>query len=61
MEMVSEGAAADNIQELKGIMSMRPIDRKKGPFDDRTWKLLVYGDQLMPDTQIKIEEIRQSL
>ena len=61
MEMVLDGAMRDNIPELKGIMSRKPIDRKRGPVDDRIPKLLVYGDQQTHETQFKIEEIRQSL
>ena len=43
MKMAPDGAATDNIQELKGITSRQPIDRKDGPADGRISKLLVYG------------------
>ena len=56
MELVSVGAMAGNIQELNGIMSRKPIERKRGPIGDRIAKLLVYGDQLMPETQIKLRK-----
>ena len=54
MEMAPDGAAADNIQELKGIASRQPIGHKRGPVDDRILKLLVYGDQLTPGAHIKL-------
>ena len=61
MEMASDGAMADNVQQLNGIMSRQSIDRKRGPANGRILKSLVYGGQLMPDKQIKIERIRRAL
>ena len=54
MEMVSGGATAAKIQELKDLTTRQPIERKRGPTDDKILKLLVYGGQQMPETQIKI-------
>ena len=59
--MAPDGAMVDNIQEIKGIRSRRPIDRKRGPIDGRILILLAYGDLLMPETQIKLEAVRQEL
>ena len=58
MEMVSDGAMTRKIQALEGLMSRQPIGRKRGPIDDKISKSLVYGDQQMPETQIKIGEIK---
>ena len=59
--MAPGGATTHNIQQLKGILNRQPIDRKLGPVADRISKLLVYGDQQMPDAQIKIGEIGKSI
>ena len=61
MEMVSDGVTTGDIPELNGMMSRKPIGRKRGPIDDRISKLLVRGDQLMPETQLKIGKIGPSL
>ena len=58
MEAVSEVAAAEKIQELKDLTRRQPVDRKRGRSRGGS-KLLAYGGQQMPETQIKIEEIRQ--
>ena len=42
-------------------MRRQPIDRERGPIADKILKLLAFGDQEMPATQIKIEEIRKPL
>ena len=62
MKVVSDGASAKKIQELKDLTRRRqPIDPKRGPIEDAILKLLVYGDQQVPGTQIKIGVIRRSL
>ena len=42
------------IQQLGDIISRQPIDRKRGPIEDKISKLLVYGDKQMPGAQIRI-------
>ena len=61
MDKVSDGTMAGRIQELKGIMRMQSIDRKRGSADDRILQLFFYGGQLMHGAKIKIGEIRQPL
>ena len=58
--MESEGATTKDIQELKGIMGRGSIFRKGRHTESRILKLLIYGDQQMRETQIKIERIRES-
>ena len=41
MVMAPYGAMADDIQELKCIVGRNPIERKRGPIEGRTPKLLV--------------------
>ena len=60
LETVSDGATTGNIQELRGLMSSNPIDRKGGSDGGVISKQLIYGDKQMPDTQIKIERISES-
>ena len=50
-----------NIQQLQGLISRQPIGRKRGPIGGKISKLLVCGDQQMPETQMGIEEIRKAL
>ena len=50
-----------NIQQLKGLVFRHPIDRKPGPIEDKILKLLVFWDQQIPGTQVRIGEIRESL
>ena len=50
-----------NIQQLKGLIIRHPVAPKRGPIEDKILKLLVYGDQQIPENQIRIGEIRKSL
>ena len=52
---------AKNIQHLQGLMSRRPVDRKAGTTSGRILEHLIYGQNQMPETQIKIEIIRETL
>ena len=61
MVLASDGATAEKIQELKGLMSRQPIDHKRAPVEEVILKLLVYGDQQMPATQVGIGKTRPSL
>ena len=61
MDKVSDGTMAGRIQELKGIMRMQSIDRKRGSADDRILQLFFYGGQLMHGAKIKIGEIGHSI
>ena len=45
MEAVSGGATAEKIQDLKDSMGRQPIDRKRGPVEGGTLKLLARGDR----------------
>ena len=57
-------ATAQKIQELEGLIRRQPIGHKRGPFEDEISKiltLLVYGDQQIPETQVRIENIRRAL
>ena len=57
----SNEAKAKKIQELKGLMARQPIGHRRGPIEGKILKLLVYGDQQIPENQIRIGEIRKSL
>ena len=61
MEMAPDGVATHKMKELQDLMSRQPIDRKRGPVEDKISKLLVCGGQQMHGAQIKIAEIRRSL
>ena len=50
-----------SIQQLKGLIRRQPIDHKRGPIEDKILKLLVYGDQQLPETQNGNRGIRKSL
>ena len=57
--MVSEGPMAKNIQELRGLMSRKPIGRESGTIGGRIPRQLIFGGNQMPDTQIIIGRIRE--
>ena len=50
-----------NIQDLGDLIRRKPIDRKRGPIEDKILKLLVYGGQKMRENQVIVGEIRQDL
>ena len=41
-----------NTQELHGLIRRNPIDQKAGIMSGRISKLLIYGQNQMPETQI---------
>ena len=49
-----------NMQELRDLMRRQPVYRKSGAMGDRFSKHLIYGQNRMPGTQIKIESIREA-
>ena len=59
--MVSDGDMADNIRKVQGLTSRRPIGKKGGSMSGRISKQLIYGDQKITETQIKIEGVRGAL
>ena len=61
MEMISGGATTAKIQELNDLMGRKPFARKRGPIEGKISQLLVFWDQQMRETQIKIGKIRQDL
>ena len=60
-ELLSGGAMAGSSQELQRWASRATVDRKGGALVGRISKHLTYGDQQMPETQIKIGRVRESL
>ena len=48
VEMVSEGAAAKNIQELQDLTTRRPIDRESGTTIGRISNQVIYGKTKCP-------------
>ena len=50
-----------NIQQLKGLVRSQPIDRKRGPIENKILKLLGHGDQQMPGGPSSIGDIRKAL
>ena len=49
--------AKQKIQQLRRLIIRLPMVHKRAPIADKMWKSLVYGDQQMPETQIRIEKI----
>ena len=50
-----------NIHQLHGLISRKPIGHKRAPIEGKISKLLAYGDQQMPETQVRLCEIRSAL
>ena len=47
-----------NIRQLEGLISRHPIGHKRCLIEDTISKLLVNGGQKMPETKVRIAEIR---
>ena len=61
LEMVSGGAMAKAMLELKVLMIRQPIARTVAHIEDRILKLLSYGGQQLHVAQIKLARIRGEL
>ena len=61
MDKGLDGADTQKIQELEGLITRRPVDRKRGPIGGEILKLLVFGDQQCPIDQVRIGGKREDL
>ena len=56
LEMVSAGAAMGDIQELRGLVIRKSIDRKLGHMGDRLLTQLIYRVNKCPNPKLNSNE-----